>query len=690
MKRIVSLLLALSMLVFGTAFAEEIEILDETPALTEEFTDEEAAPEEEYVPVEYDYDTLKIGSTTKLSGDFFNGMWSDNTSDLDVMLLLHGYNLVQWDNTQGGFVLDETVTAGIVATENSKGDRTYNIALNPEMTYCDGTPITAKDYIFSILLNMAPEIAEIGGLTGGANYIVGAEEYETKTAPTLTGVRLLNDHQFSIQMKAENYPFFYEMAMLSFYPFPISVIAPGCEIADDGNGVYIRNIDETVQEPIFTAELLRETVLNPETGYLSHPSVTSGPYKLVSFDGVTAEFEINKYYNGDRNGVKPTIKHLTFTVAENETMVEQLEAGEFGLLNKCVNSETVRKGMSLIANGYYKMSNYARTGLSYMAFCCEQPAVSSDAVRRAIACCFDKDEAVNRTVGNFGLRSDGYYGLGQWMYLTVNGTLTLEREEPGEDATEEEKLAYEEEMLAWDEMSLDDVAVYNLDLDAAAEYLAQDGWTKNADGGEFDPAADKIRCKEIDGELVALDLNMIYPEGNAIGDCLQETFVDNLAQVGIALTVTPVPMDELLSLYYRQQDRDCDLIYLATNFNVVFDPSVTFSVADASIGESNRTGILDEELYNLAVDMRRTEPGDTLSYCRKWIEFQKRFADVLPIIPVYSNVYFDFYTAHLQNYDVTESISWADEILGCVMDEIPAEEEEEPDEEVDGEVTIIE
>ena len=63
---------------------------------------------------------------------------------------------------------------------------------------------------------------------------------------------------------------------------------------------------------------------------------------------------------------------------------------------------------------------------------------------------------------------------------------------------------------------------------------------------------------------------------------------------------------------------------------------------------------------------------------------------VLPMIPVYSNVYFDFYTAHLQNYDVTESISWADEILGCVMDEIPAEEEEEPDEEVDGEVTIIE
>ena len=62
----------------------------------------------------------------------------------------------------------------------------------------------------------------------------------------------------------------------------------------------------------------------------------------------------------------------------------------------------------------------------------------------------------------------------------------------------------------------------------------------------------------------------------------------------------------------------------------------------------NRTGIRDKKLAQLAVDMRKTEPGDVLSYCRKWVAFQERWTEVLPAIPVYSNVYFDFYTTRLE------------------------------------------
>ena len=38
------------------------------------------------------------------------------------------------------------------------------------------------------------------------------------------------------------------------------MIAPGCEVRDDGEGAYIANIDETAVEPVFTAELLQSTV----------------------------------------------------------------------------------------------------------------------------------------------------------------------------------------------------------------------------------------------------------------------------------------------------------------------------------------------------------------------------------------------------------------------------------------------
>ena len=41
--------------------------------------------------------------------------------------------------------------------------------------------------------------------------------------------------------------------------------------------------------------------------------------------------------------------------------------------------------------------------------------------------------------------------------------------------------------------------------------------------------------------------------------------------------------------------------------------------------------------YALAMDMRRTDSGDTLAYCRKWVAFQERFQEIEPVIPIYSN-----------------------------------------------------
>ena len=101
------------------------------------------------------------------------------------------------------------------------------------------------------------------------------------------------------------------------------------------------------------------------------------------------------------------------------------------------------------------------------------------------------------------------------------------------------------------------------------------------------------------------------------------------------------------------------------------------SPADAEIGAANRTAIVDEELYNLAVDMRRTEPGDVLAYCQKWVAFQERFAEVLPVIPVYSNVYFDFYDNTLQEYDITANQTWSQAIVKAYLGDVMEEDAED-------------
>ena len=79
----------------------------------------------------------------------------------------------------------------------------------------------------------------------------------------------------------------------------------------------------------------------------------------------------------------------------------------------------------------------------------------------------------------------------------------------------------------------------------------------------------------------------------------------------------------------------------------------------------------DEELYKLAEDMRTTEPGNVLEYVQKWLLFQERFNKVLPMLPFYSNIYFDFYTEDLHDYLIAENMTWSQAIVEAALYEAP-------------------
>ena len=123
-------------------------------------------------------------------------------------------------------------------------------------------------------------------------------------------------------------------------------------------------------------------------------------------------------------------------------------------------------------------------------------------------------------------------------------------------------------------------------------------------------------------------------------------------------------MEDLLKSYYRETERTTDMIYLATNFHVIVDPSITYSTDDSLNHEIwNNTYSDDEDLFYRAKAMRETEPGDIFTYIGKWISFQERYSEVLPTIPVYSNMYFDFMNENLQNYWIKGQVTWSQAIL---------------------------
>jgi len=141
--------------------------------------------------------TLVVASTTKMSGNFFTDMWGSNTSDIDVRMLLHGYNLVKWDPEFAAYGVDDSVVDTVVVTQNSKGDRTFHLYLNEDMYYSDGTQITAKDYAFTFLLQSASEMRQIGAAIHTADYIVGLDEYINDKTNEISGIVLEGDKSVS-------------------------------------------------------------------------------------------------------------------------------------------------------------------------------------------------------------------------------------------------------------------------------------------------------------------------------------------------------------------------------------------------------------------------------------------------------------------------------------------------------------
>jgi ABC-type transport system substrate-binding protein len=750
LQRILCLLLTVLLLVQAPLLAvAEGEQADAEPA-------EFQAPEE-----------LIVGHPTITKGDFFTELFGNDTADIDVRALIHGYNLVNWDQNQGTYVFDPSVVETIGPVEvDEMGNHTYKMILCDDLYYSDGTPITAWDYAFSLLLMMSPEIEEIGGKIYRAEHLLGYDDYiatrkkilagEELTdddVRSLSGVEVHSDHELWFHLDGEFLPYFFETGLLLTVPYPINVIAPGCKVYDDGFGVYLGNADQNVQKPVFTPELLQKTILDPETGYNSHPSVVSGPYTLVSWDEATGEghYEINPYFKGawmhnnlpgpdysgpanyvqvmdvdnetpklDANGdeiwlVKPTIEKIKFVVADNDTMIQQLADGELHLVNKVTYGPTILEGIQRSGEGI-RSTPYPRIGLSFLTFTYDWPTVHDKEVRQAIAWCMDRDLLGALYCGSaeggqtFATRVDGYYGIEQWEYLLLTGQLSypvnfldqvtlpqvLTKDGEEEDLTKKYKNRYvetqedyEKAVAAWGALAdewKDKLTVYTVDLNKAKKLLEKADWTLNRNGDPFQEGVDDVRCKKMDdGSIVALDLKMMYPAGNHMAELMQTavrtgnetlpedavevqantgSFVENLASVGIKLELVPEPMEELLKSYYRQKERTTDMIYLATNFHVIVDPSITYSTDNTKNHEIwNNTYSDDEELWIDAKAMRRTEPGDVFEYVSKWVTFQERYNEVLPTIPIYSNIYFDFFNEYLQNYYITGQVTWSQAIL---------------------------
>lgn len=646
MKRILALLLVLA-LVFGLAACKPTEEAKVDPKPSEPAPstpgDENTPPATDKPEQREAAGSITYGSTTDLSGDFFSVMWGNNASDALVKDLIHEYSTVTYSKEEGQLAINNTIVKNYNPVQNADGTKTFEFEINNDLVYSDGTPIKAKDFVFSALLGAHPEVADIGADTTGGEDVVGWDDYskrpegseEGQISDVFTGVRLLDEYKFAITIKAEKLPYFYELAYVSVGPVPMAVIAPNADIVDEGKGCKI------VGE--FNSELLEKTINDPDTGYRFYPKVTAGPYVLDSFDKSTkiAILKVNPNYKGDYNGHKAQIAEIIIKKTVQATQMDELVAGQVDVLGASGGIDLIAPGLEAVDEGKISVATFPRSGYGKIVFVCDLGPTQFINVRHAIAHCLDVPEFARSYSGGYASVVYGMYGVAHWMYQENAATIDKEFNK------------------------------YALDLGKAKQLLIDDGWTLNEKGEPFVEGTDTVRAKKLeDGTIMPLVIKHLATENNAVSVLLATMLPENLTAVGMKYEQTVVDFPTLLQNMYGQvPERQYNMMNLATNFTSVFDPYNSYRLEDEFMGVNNSNWIKDQELVDLALAMKLTPNTDREGYSKKWLAFQKRWNYLLPDLPLYSDEYHSFISTKLKNFDVDPFWTFQKAILYAYVEE---------------------
>ena len=629
LKKLLSLLLAGAMAFSVAACAQNEEGVTNNPetssAAVSDTADEGTDAEDGARPTE-PTGQLVIGTINDLESDFYDASYNNSATNYKLYDLLHGYGTVVSDK-EGAYVYDPTVVKSHEEVENEDGTKTYTVTINDGLVWSDGTPITAKDYVFQLLLESSPEMNQVDGYPSQAGYpLVGYDAYLAGETENFAGVHLVDEMTYSVTVKAEELPYHYDITYASAMPRPMHVIAPGCDVVDSAEGASITGE--------FTADLLLKTINDPETGYRYNPSVVCGPYLFESYDTASLQgtIVVNPNYAGDYRGVKPVIEKIVIKTVKSDTMINELASGSVDLLFQCGGSDTIEGGLDLVDEGKAEDLTYFRNGYGKIQFDCSQFPTDSQNVRQAIAYCLDRNEFARQYSGGYAAVVHSYYGLAQWEY---------------------------QESKTWIDENLE---TYEKNIDKAKELLEADGWNKNADGSAYSGTG--TRYKEVDGELKPLVIEWANTDGNPVSELLATMLPEAMSEAGMELKATTMDFPTLLAGIDHTGDKIYNMYNLATGFALASSPWYYYSTDPVWMqGGYNSNWISDTELEAAAYALKPIAYDDNESWLPAWQNFIKVWNEKMPDVPLYSDEYYDFYSPKLKGWESTAVWEWSRAVL---------------------------
>jgi len=547
-----------------------------------------------------------IGNTTDLSGKFryspFGGS-NPGAADLDVDNLINGLETVA-TTKEGGFEVNKTVVKQLDKVENEDGTLTYTITLNDGLLFSDGTPVTAKNYLYFPMVFSTLVAAEAEGKDRQAGLtMVGFEEFNAYdgtnegdgVSKTFAGLRLLADNQFSVTVKAEYANYYYAISYAGFSPFVKELWCGDYDIADDGEGCYFTDgfYNKTGDSFDMAAHIVASSN-NTDTTY-----ACSGPYVVESYDegDKSAILTLNPNFPGNYEGAKPSIAKVIYKKSVSATQLDDLKSGGVDVLMGITGGDETDEAVAACdnSNGAFVYTHYSRAGYGKLQFRNDYGPAQFTAVRQAITYCLDRASFAKTFTGGYGGVVDGAYYTGSWMYkeAAANGML---------------------------------LNAYDTSADTAIAVLEADGWIYDANGepyvegvrykkipAEYADENDKT-YKSIDGAYVTtkvgddyympLVLNWYGTTDNPFSNLLVTDFEQgaNIAAAGIVIQKTTGDFSPMLDEFYQQAVYGFysgtpmySCFNYATGFtSAAYDYSYNWSI-DPSFYENNSIAYLMDE-----------------------------------------------------------------------------------------------
>jgi len=739
MKKRITILLLVLVVVFSTVLAgcspaapadtppaeESPEAEDPAPVEEpEEPAEEPEEPADEETPdaevVTSGAGELIVGTGTEPSGDLATPYWQNNATDNAIGALTSGYGTYELSR-DAEIVLNETAVANVDIADSDTGGRVYTYTINDGLTYSDGSPITAKDYVANVLFFSSRQIVNLGATASAGQYIEGYGPFNRGESLTFSGVRLIDDMTFSVTLSPDYVPWFFETAYVGFGPIKLSawLDTEDITVVDDGDGARFGFADEAADEEFITKmEVMTDEDFQEEEEFEEEQEA-----EAAGEDGEAAEEPAEEE---DEDADEEEGEEAPAEEEEEEAPPIYVQA--WSHLDYKEPIDKARTDVNRPVSGPYKPKSYDQASKTMVIEINPEFKGNHEGQVAQIPTLIFKYADSTTAIDQF---KTGAIDLlqGQSSGTEINAGLDLVEEDPERyDYATYPRSGYGKLQFVADLYPTKDVEVrqaiahlldrnefaraftggfggvvngpygegqwyymktkaeldgvlnnYPYDPEEAKTLLDSAGWNLDENGGEY--SGEGLRYKENPetGELMPLVINWFSTENNPVSEQLVISLQENpdVAAAGMEIIQDTGDFTTLLNWMYRDGSQGeqfavphYHMFNLGSGLPATYLPTTEFTTDPDMLAAGYNTNFLvDEELYEAASTLGLVDPLDEEEFLQRYVKYITIWNKLLPDLPLYSNEYHDFFNAKLVDYEIDDLIGIDIALLYASLDE---------------------